>query len=208
LDFLNLYGPCQNRITLWKSIVDSGILSIPNLILVGDLNIILAEEEVWGGSGNIKNMDDFFKTLFQMNNLVDIKPTKLKPTWRNGRSRQDAIARRLDRVLVSKALLSVAGNYGSWVESSFVSDHAPICFQMEQLPAYKCSPFKFNADWLNESEFVDIIHNNWNDPLFLHEDNKQMRLLLKLQVIKKLTKIWYKENQEKKRTKLILLKQI
>jgi hypothetical protein len=131
LAFLNLYGPCQNIITFWKSIIDSGILSIPNLISAGDLNIILAEEEVWGGSGNIKNMDDFFKTLFQMNNLVDIKPTKLKPTWRNGRSGQDAIARRLDRVLVSEALLSVAGNYRSWVESPFVSDHAPICFQME-----------------------------------------------------------------------------
>jgi hypothetical protein len=34
------------------------------LILAGDLNIILAEEEAWGGSGTIKNMDDYFKTLF------------------------------------------------------------------------------------------------------------------------------------------------
>jgi hypothetical protein len=94
LVFLNLYGPFQNKITFWKSIADSGVLSLPNLILAGDLNIILAEEEAWGGSGNIMNMDDYFKTLFQSNNLVDIKPTKLTPTWRNGRSRQDAISRR------------------------------------------------------------------------------------------------------------------
>jgi len=98
----------------------------------------------------------------------------------NGWSGQDAIARRLDRVLVSEVFLSVAGNYRSWVESLFVSDHAPICFQMEQLPVYKCFPFKFNVDWLNQKEFVDIIHKNWKDPMFLHEENKQMRLLWKL----------------------------
>jgi hypothetical protein len=80
LAFLNIYGPCQNIINFWKSIASNGILSISNLILEGDINIILAEEEAWEESGTIKNMDDFFKTLFQMNNLVDIKPTKLKPT--------------------------------------------------------------------------------------------------------------------------------
>jgi hypothetical protein len=92
----------------------------------------------------------------------------------------------------------VAGNYRSWVESPFVSDHAPICFQMEQLPFYKSFPFKFNADWLNEKDYVDLIHKTWKDPMFLREENKQLRLLWKLQVVKKLTKCWYKENKKKK----------
>jgi hypothetical protein len=201
LVFFNLYGPCQNKFTFWKSIVDSGVLSLPNLILAGDLNIILAEEEVWGGSGNILNMDDYFKTLFQSNNLVDVKPAKLTPTWRNGRSGQDAISRRLDRVLVSDQLLSVAGNFRSWVESPFVSDHAPIYFQMEQCPVYKSFPFKFNASWLNEKDYVDLILKTWKDPMFFREENYQLRLLWKLQVAKKLTKSWVKENRKKKKFK-------
>jgi hypothetical protein len=70
---------------------DSGLLTVKNLIMAGDFNLVLNSEEAWGGAydGN----DDYFRDLFSSNNLIDVKPSKVVPTWRNGRSGQQAIAR-------------------------------------------------------------------------------------------------------------------
>jgi hypothetical protein len=175
------------------------------LILAGDLNFIMSVDEAWGGSGGISCIDDFYKELFQSHNLVDVKPVKLVPTWRNGCAGQEAIERRLDRVFVSEEILSEVGIYRSWVEHPFVSDHAPVFFQMEIRPRYKPFPFKFNSDWLREKEFVDLVHKTWLDPMFRIEDNSQKRLLWKLQVLKNQTKSWIKEFRERKLAKITSL---
>ena len=84
----------------------------------GDFNIILDSDEAWGAnhSGFI---DDYFINLFASKNLIDIKPPKLVPTWRNERLGQNAITRRLDRVVVSEELLSKTCHYRAWVEYPF-----------------------------------------------------------------------------------------
>jgi hypothetical protein len=137
--------------------------------------------------------------------LIDIKPDKVVPTWRNGRSGQEAIAHRLDRFLVAEDLLIDIGIYRSWVEFPYVSDHAPILLQMELPPAYKIYPFKFNEHWIHEKEFVDLVVKVWKDPIFLSEGGRQLRVIRKLQELKKQTKIWHKQFQIRKKAKLVSL---
>jgi len=49
-----------------------------------------------------------------------------------------------------------------------------------------------------------LILKTWKDPMFIREENNQLLLLWKLQVAKKVTKSWLKENK-KKSLKLQLL---
>ena len=37
--------------------------------------------------------------------LLDIEPVKIKPTWRNNRSGEARVAKRIDRFLVAKSLV-------------------------------------------------------------------------------------------------------
>jgi hypothetical protein len=79
--FLNVYGPCSNRPLFWKLLAESGLLSLPNLILGGDLNIILAAGEHWGGPFLPGPTEASYRALFAANNLIDVQPPCLVPTW-------------------------------------------------------------------------------------------------------------------------------
>jgi hypothetical protein len=125
--------------------------------------------------------------------LIDIKPTKLVPTWRNGRCGKEAVARRLDRVIVSEDLLSTVGLYRSWVELSLYLRSCASYSSTGFTSNYKAYPFKLNAQWLKDQDFVDLVHKVWKDPVFLSECDKQHMIVWKLKVLKSQTKIWYKE---------------
>jgi hypothetical protein len=49
-------------------------------------------------SALIDSQATFFRDLFTKHHLVDVKPSEVVPTWRNGRFGVDGIQKRLDRV--------------------------------------------------------------------------------------------------------------
>ena len=86
--------------------IDGVLLLLPNLILVGDLDFTLGANEIWGIKVQLDPLAPFFSQLIADHNLVDLYPTYVGPTWRNGRSGIDGISKRLDRFLLSDSIVS------------------------------------------------------------------------------------------------------
>ena len=75
----------------WEKVDINGILSDPYLIFCGDLNLTLFAGEFLGGCSEMDKMEGFFKQFFMNSNMMDVIHTKLAPTWRNGRVRNDEV---------------------------------------------------------------------------------------------------------------------
>ena len=81
LSILNHYGPYLHRDAFWNVTARGGLLSLPNLILAGDLNLTLNASEIWGNKVHIDPLGPFFTQLFSNYNLVDVAPPCAGPTW-------------------------------------------------------------------------------------------------------------------------------
>jgi hypothetical protein len=183
----------MNKRIFWETLANSGLLSADNLVMAGDLNITLSAEEMWGSSNFSVSLADQLKSIFKSKNLVDIRPDRMVPTWRNGRQGSQAISKRLDRCIIAESLIISRDYYRSWVEFPFISDHAPIVFQMDNVPTIKIYPFKFNPTWAMDDEFKCLVFSVWKDNKYLSEEGMQRRLVWKLRDLKQQTKVWKKK---------------
>ena len=121
-----------------------GLLSLPILILAGDLNLALNGSEVWGTKALPDPLGPFFTKLFSDHQLADVAPTCAGPTWRNGRSGDEGICKKLDRFLLSFNLVSLLTKHRVWSYPSVVSDHYPILLEWMDNPVSCPLPYKFN----------------------------------------------------------------
>ena len=80
LAILNVYGPYRNQELFWEKAHRGDLLSIPNLILGGDLNLILKTFEIWGQKASPDPLSSHFQSLFDSVGLVDIAPPNARPT--------------------------------------------------------------------------------------------------------------------------------
>jgi hypothetical protein len=44
INLLNIYGPCMEHKIFWNHLADSGLLTIKNLVVAGDLNLTVSTE--------------------------------------------------------------------------------------------------------------------------------------------------------------------
>ena len=90
-----------------------GIFNYPNLILARDLNFTISDLEKWGERARMDHLSLYFAQLLDSMNMVDLAPTKIGPTWRNGRVGSEGVSKRLDRFLASLHLIPTLGCYHS-----------------------------------------------------------------------------------------------
>jgi hypothetical protein len=131
-----------------------------------------------------------FKDLFKAFNLIDILPTNLAPTWRNGRRGSEAVASRLDRFLISESFFTSSAFPSPGPALPFFSDHTPIILSINLIVRLKPFPFKYNQHWADSSEYSALVSQVWNDPRFQQDTNPQSRLVWKLSLLKAQTKHW------------------
>jgi hypothetical protein len=86
------------------------MLAHGDLIIVGDMNFMTNSEEFWGATALVDPLAAFLKVFFFFffNQLVDISPTEVVPTWRNGRTGVDEIVKRLDMIYVRGPYLVIS----------------------------------------------------------------------------------------------------
>jgi len=76
MSILNVYDLYEGRQILWNVISSYQWIKYDNMVIDGDLNLIVNNKEIWGGSVRIDRIVDFFRTQFDSFGWVDIKPYK------------------------------------------------------------------------------------------------------------------------------------
>ena len=138
---INCYKPYANRTSFWDSAVFGGIFNFPNLILAGNLNFTHSDLEVWGDYVRLDHLALYFAQLLDSMNMVDLAPTTIGPTWRNGRAGPEGVSKRLNRFLASFHLIPLLGSYHSWTQPSEILDHYLVYLECNFLS--EVSPLSF-----------------------------------------------------------------
>jgi endonuclease/exonuclease/phosphatase family metal-dependent hydrolase len=146
-----------------------GLLDLTNLILAGDLNFTTCLGEIWGDTATQDPLVDYFNSLFQSHDLVDLHLEFLAPTWCNGKYGSTYISKWLDHFFIAESLIYVDDKIRSWVDSPFLSDHAPILLQIGTSIVHPSLPFKLNSYWLVKEVFINIVKTVWRNPNFQSE---------------------------------------
>ena len=75
---------------------------------------------------------------------MDIAPNIVGPTWRNRRVGEEGISKRLDRFLLSSALIPSLKVYRTWIHHADIFDHLPIVLEWNKTVGSCNYPYKFN----------------------------------------------------------------
>ena len=90
----------------------------------------MGEVEIWGDSVRVDELSDFFHQKLAQVGVTDVPPIKLTPTWRNHRTGESHITKRLDRFLIVDTLMESIDRIHQWVGGFGDSDHNLILLPM------------------------------------------------------------------------------
>eukprot|EP00253_Pinus_taeda_P030506 PITA_30506 len=140
----------------WKTLTEYIEQCNPtNIIIGGDLNIILDPKEKQGGS---YTRDPFLLTvenLIQSWDLVDFKLVKGTYTWTDNRTGEQHISARLDRFLASSAIMMDNRMVLSKILPKLTSEHKPILLNIKEEEDLGPLSFRFIPLWAKREGFLD-----------------------------------------------------
>ena len=146
---VNMYARYKERKYFWEEFDAIGVLRLKNLIICGDMNFTLFSNEVWGALAPLDLLGSFLQDLFFRNNLVDIHPKKLIPTWNNNHQGDKGGGKILDRFFLEDFFLDKEIlRFRTWNIVANISGHFLITLQIEEEEPRKKFHIKFNQSWI------------------------------------------------------------
>jgi len=125
--------------------------------------------------------------------LINLRPVVLRPTCRNGRTSDRGISKRLDRFLMVDQLTLAFHRYRVWHVNSMISDHLPICLQLDLGGERIVYPFKYNHHWMDYLDFQPLVRTFWAMDHGISHWSPMDRLVEKLRLLKGTVKRWSRE---------------
>eukprot|EP00253_Pinus_taeda_P010445 PITA_10445 len=156
-----------------------------NLILAGDLNLVLHANEKRGRIFGADPFKDRLEHIIQEQELVDIKPKNRMYTWSNRRLGAGNIMERLDHFLINITYLSSFATGQSNILNNSASDHYPITLTLLRHCQLDPLPFKYCSLWNQIPEARNAVWQAWTQhvegsPTFIWETKmKRTRQALK-----------------------------
>lgn len=128
---------------------------------------------------------------------MNIYSMKILPAWRNKRTREDALARRLNRFMIKAPMLASLDRIRQWVGSGGIFNHSPIFMDIMNSNHKPNSPLKFNLTCLAKVEFHKLVMESWTHCGLDNSNSLAKVIACNLARIKLKTIRWAKEKKKK-----------
>eukprot|EP00253_Pinus_taeda_P017553 PITA_17553 len=168
VSLFNLYVPVNytEKRERWYSLSSYLEQHSPNnIIIAGDLNIVLKPKEKRGGSSSRDSILATMEELVQNWDLLDFPPVHGLYTWSNNRAGSEHISARMDKFLVQSALLLNKKIATTKILPKLTSDHKPIQLLLEDEEDLGPIPFRFNPLWIEKVGFMETVKAAWVKPI-------------------------------------------
>ena len=132
-----------------------------NIILGGDLNLILHSNEKRGGIFTYDPYRAKLEDIMQECDLFDIIPKNRRYTWNHRRLGKENIMERLDRILVNTTFLSEFSTAHDAILPYLASDHYPTNIFLEAHCPLGPLPFKYSSLWHSNPIVDQIVKTAW-----------------------------------------------
>ncbi|XP_016464180.1 uncharacterized protein LOC107787164 [Nicotiana tabacum] len=150
----------------------------------GDFNVVLGEEEKIGGLPVYPLEYEDFAFCVNSCGLFDLGYKGSPFTWWNGRSNEECIFKRLDRILVNMTFQSLFPTIEVEHLIRTGSDHAPLLMSCGEEAMKVVKPFKFLNFWAKHETFLYVLKHNWmtdfiGDPFLMFKQKlKRVKIAL------------------------------
>ena len=168
ISLFNLYVPVSytEKRECWSSLSDFLEANSPiNIIIAGDLNIVLKVKEKRGGISSRDPLLPMVEELSQTWDMMDFNPARGIYTWSNNRTGLEHISARLDRFLVQSSIMMNNKIITTKILPKLTSDHKPIQLLLEEEEDLGPIPFRFSPLWIEREGFLDTVKKAWSKPI-------------------------------------------